>query len=94
MSRVTNWKTLRGKKAIKKKKKREGRSNPVGVMCGVDSKKWGKLNKDKRKFDLLHQRKSIDFGGVTMTSVQTFVFKEENKEEFTEKRKWKKVHRV
>lgn len=40
-------------------------------MCGVDSKKWGKLNKDnkeQRKSDLLHQRKSIDFSGVTVTS--------------------------
>lgn len=37
-------------------KKREGRSNSVGnVMCGVDSKKRGKWNKDneeQRKFDL------------------------------------------
>lgn len=57
-------------------------------MCGVDSKKWGKLNKDnkeQRKSDLLHQRKSIDFSGVTVTSVQTFVFKENNKEKFTGK---------
>lgn len=67
------------------------------VGSGVDSKKLGKLNKDnedQRKFDVLYQRKSIDFGGVTVTSVQTFVFKEKNKEGFTEKRTWKKVHRV
>lgn len=34
---------------------------------------------------ILHQRKSIDFSGVTVTAVQTFVFKENN-ERFTEKR--------
>lgn len=58
-------------------------------MWEVDSKKWGKLNKDNEKqrtFDLLHQRKSIDFSGVTVTSVQTSVFKENNKERFTDKR--------
>lgn len=47
-------------------------------MYGIDSKKWGKLNKDneeQRKFDLLCQRKSIDFSGVTLTSLQSFVFK-------------------
>lgn len=52
------------------------------VMFGVDNKEWGKLNKDneeQRKFNLLHRRKSIDFSGVTVTSVLTFVFKENNK---------------
>lgn len=34
---------------------------------------------------ILHQRESIDFSGVTVTAVQTFVFKENNKR-FTEKR--------
>lgn len=67
-------------------------------MYGVDSKKWGKLNKDneeQRKFDLLRQRKSIDFSGVT--SLLSFVFKENNRKRYTgkkKKRKWKKVHRV
>lgn len=57
----------------------------------MDSKKWGKLNKNnekQRKSDLLHHRKSIDFSGVT--SVQTFVFKENN-ERFTERKKKNEV---
>lgn len=94
MSRDTNWKVLRGekKKAKEKvgKKKREGRINSVGnVMCGMDSKKWGKLNMDneeQRKFDFMPQRKPIDFVRVTLTSLQTSVFKENNEERFTDKR--------
>lgn len=64
-------------------------------MCGRDSKKWGKLNKDneeKRIFHLLHQRKFTDFSGVTVTFVQISVLKENNKERFIGGKKKKTNH--
>lgn len=43
-------------------------------------------NQEQRKFDFMPQRKHIDFSGVTVTSLQTFLFKEDNEERFTDKR--------
>lgn len=76
---------------MKQKKKRQGRSCSIGnATWGGDSKIWGKLNKgneEKRIFHLLHQRKSTDFSGVTVTFVQSSVLKENNKERFKGEKK-------
>lgn len=72
--------------------KRQGKS----CSAGRESKKWAKLykdNKGKRMLHLLHQRKSTEFSGATVTFAQISVLKENNKERFMSGSKRKKIYR-